>query len=77
MNSKDIVRLSIYSKTSSSLCIITSRENANQFKETATNYSSIWVEIKGKLDHVNANNTEVTILNENISGFDITEVNQI
>lgn len=79
MNDRDIVKLTIFSKSGGSYSVITSREKANQFREDVMTNANIsgWYEIEGKLDHINANNTVLAIDYEDIIGFDITEVNQI
>ena len=80
MNDRDTVKLSIYCKTAgTSIIIITSRENAEQFREDVITNCVIsgWYEVEGRLDHINGNSIKATLNYEDISGFDILEVSQI
>ena len=79
MNDRDTVKLSIYCKTGGTSIMITSRENAEQFREDVITNAIIsgWYEVEGRLDHINGNSVKTTLNYEDIAGFDILEVNQI
>ena len=78
MNDRDIIKFTIYSKTMGLIIIITSRESAAEFRdEVITNQMpDIWHEIHGKLNHIDSNDTTITIAHDDIAGFDLVETNK-
>jgi hypothetical protein len=77
MNDNDKVKLTIYTKSNGLISIITSRKQTEQFKEDILdNISQLgWVEVNGRIDCADGNELEIVINREDISGFDILELN--
>lgn len=76
MNANDRVKLSIYCKVTGNIIIITSYQQAMDFKESVKGFTTDWVEISGQLNDIDGNEIESCISKEDIASFDILGVNE-
>jgi len=76
---KDLVKFTIYSKTLTSLNIVTSRAATELFRESITAYetSTTWFKISGRIDCIDSNEIEINLKQDDVVGFEITEINQM
>jgi hypothetical protein len=75
MDSRDLVRLTIVTRNGTPT-IITSREKATDFvNEVKENQMPArWIEVSGRIDCVESNDVTITILYDEIIGFDVAEI---
>ena len=71
----ELVRLTIVTRNGAPT-IITSRENAETFREevTSTTMPARWIEVSGRIDCIESNNITLTVAHDEIIGFDISEI---
>jgi len=76
MNSRDKLKLAIYTRINGITSIITSRERVDEFRELLfTNSGLLWIEIEGTVNDIDNNNIRLSLLKEEVTGFDIVETN--
>jgi hypothetical protein len=77
MNDRDKVKVTIYSKSTGLITLLTSRELAKQFREDVMTNSIVsgWYEISGRINDADSNEISIVINFEDIAGFDIVELN--
>ena len=75
MNDRELVRLTIVTRNGAPT-IITSRERAMDFREEViTNQlPARWIEVSGRVDCIESNDVTITVLHDEITGFDIAEI---
>lgn len=75
MELNDKVKLSIYCKVTGNIIIITSYQQAMDFKDCVKAFTADWVDISGSLNDIDGNAIESCISKEDIASFDILEIN--